>query len=367
MLIARRLSVCVAATGLAIAITALAPQHLRGQAPEVKTAGQVYKNVIQLKDTPADQLNASMQFISASLGVDCAFCHVEGKPEADDKGAKKTARSMIAMQMAINKDNFGGRPQVTCYSCHHGVAQPVGVPPVQTADAAPRPPAAAPAGGTPPARPNVDAVLEKYVAALGGADAIHKVNSRILKGSILAMGNETSTEILTKAPNKRVSINHGGRGNSYTAYDGTTGWMGSDTAARDMGAADSAAYALDAEFYFPARVKELFPQLRAGRPEQVNGVDCDVLGGTTAARMRVSLYFAKDSGLLVRLVRYTDNALGRMPVQIDYSDYRDDGAGVKIPYRWTLSRPNGRFTTQIKEVQPNAAIDDAKFAKPAAK
>ena len=53
-----------------------------------------------------------------------------------------------------------------------------------------------------------------------------------------------------------------------------------------------------------------------------------------------------------------------MPTQIDYADYRDSD-GVKIPFRWTLSRPNGRFTIQIKEVQSNVPIGDDRFAKPA--
>jgi hypothetical protein len=79
----------------------------------------------------------------------------------------------------------------------------------------------------------------------------------------------------------------------------------------------------------------------------------------------VRLYFDDDSGLLVRLVRYAETPLGRNPTQIDYADYRDAG-GVKIPYRWTIARPGGRFTIQVNELQQNVAIDDAKFAKPAA-
>jgi hypothetical protein len=54
-----------------------------------------------------------------------------------------------------------------------------------------------------------------------------------------------------------------------------------------------------------------------------------------------------------------------MPVQIDYADYRD-ADGIKIPFRWTLARPNGRFSIQIDSVQQNVPVDDAKFAKPAA-
>ena len=350
---------------LAIGLAGLAPSVSHGQAADVKTAEQVYKNITQLKGTPADQLPAAMQFISASLGVECSFCHVEGKPEADDKRAKQTARSMIAMQMAINKESFNGRPQVTCYSCHRGATNPVAVPTVMATEGEMKPPTAAgaPRGGGAP-QVTADQILEKYIAAVGGADAVNKINTRISKGVIQVAGNETQTEILQKAPNKRLSISHQGNSDSFTAYDGTGGWMGTAARNRDMSATDAASYEIDAELHFPTRIKEIFPQLRPGRPETVNGTDCNVLNGSTAARMQVRMYFAKDSGLLVRLVRYTDTPLGRMPVQIDYSDYRD-ADGVKIPFKWTLARPAGRFTTQLKEVQSNVPIDDSKFAKPA--
>ncbi len=337
-----------------------------GQPAETKTAEQVYKNITQLKGTPAGQLTPGMQFIASSLGVDCAFCHVQGKPDLDDKPAKKTARNMIAMTAAINKDSFGGRQQVTCYSCHRGSARPVNIPPVLESDApTPRtaPPAATAPGG---AAPTADEIAAKYVAALGGADAIRKVTSRVMKGTILAGGNETPIDVLTKAPNKRVSITHAGNSDSFTAFDGTAGWMGNTgRPAREMSAAESGASGLDAEFYLALRLKELYPQLRRGRPETAGGVECEVLNGAGPGRPAVRLYFSRESGLLVRMVRYAETPLGRNPTQIDYADYRESD-GVKVPFRWTLSRPNGRFTIQIAEVKSNVPVDDAKFAKPAA-
>src|ERR1051326_4456603 len=81
------------------------------QTADSKPAEQVFKNIIQLKGTPAEQLLPAMQFITTSLGVAGQFCHVQGKMEADDKPAKKTARNMMAMTAAINKDNFGGRSE----------------------------------------------------------------------------------------------------------------------------------------------------------------------------------------------------------------------------------------------------------------
>ena len=332
------------------------------QTADTKTAEQVYKNITVLKGTPADQLVPAMQFIAVSLGVECTFCHVQGKMDADDKPAKKTARAMMEMTAAINQNSFHGQRQVTCYSCHHGLSYPASTPPVMESDAMPKPPASA---GYTTSTATVDQIVEKYITAVGGADAIRKVTSRVEKGSIHAMGADSPIELFTKAPDMRISFTDMGGGHSITAFDGTRGWLGSSgRPAREMSPEESGAASLDAEFYLPLRLKEIYPQLRRTRPDEIDGKPCDVLVGSAPGKPAVRLYFDTQSGLLVRMVRYADTPMGRMPTQIDYADYRV-ADGVKIPYRWTLSRPNGRFTIQISEVQSNVPIDDAKFAKPA--
>src|SRR5664279_3649952 len=348
------------AIALLLGFAGLAAQPARAQAPGAsKTAEEVYKNIVQLKGTPADQLMPAMQFMASSLGAECAYCHVQGQMESDDKPAKKTARAMIAMTAAINKDAFRGQLQVTCFSCHRGALRPVDTPPVLDTDAPARP-------GLVPLAPaassaTADQIVDKYVAALGGADAIRKVTSRIMKGTILTGGSESPIELFTKAPNKRISI---GNGQSFTAFDGTAGWMGSTgRPARDMSATESDAAGLDAEFSLALRLKEIFPQLRRGRPETIGGVVCETLTGTRPGRPPVRLYFDRNSGLLLRMVRYAESPVGRNPTQIDYADYREMD-GVKSPFRWTLSRTNGRFTIQIAEARNNAAIEDARFLKP---
>ena len=331
------------------------------QAAEPKTAEESFKNIIQLKGTPADQLIPAMTFISASLGVECSFCHVEGKMELDEKKTKNTAREMMAMTAAINKNSFGGKREVTCYSCHHGSAHPAGTPAVMDSD---RPTHAEqrPAAGE---RPNAGEVLEKYVAALGGADAIKKLTSRVEKGLIVTGGNDSPIELYLKAPNKRISVTHFGKGESFTAFDGSIGWLGSTgRPAREMSAAEAEAAGIDAEFYLPLRLAQIFEQLGPGRPDTVNGVECDTLIGTRPGKPPVRFYFEKHSGLLLRQVRYGETPLGRNPTQIDYADYRAVD-GVKVPFRWTLSRTNGRFTIQITEVKNNVPLEDERFRKPA--
>ena len=212
-----------------IVIAATSPL-LPAQHTDAAPAAPAYKNLTVLKDVPADQIGPAMQFMTTSLGVECAFCHVQGKMEADDKGAKKTAREMITMTNEINKTHFGGRQQITCNSCHRGAARPVAIPPVMETDAMPAKPAAPPASAPGAAQavtpPTAAQIIAKYTEALGGEANIRKVTSRVMKGNILTGGQQTPIEVLSKAPNKRVSITHMGSSDSFTAFDGNTGWMG---------------------------------------------------------------------------------------------------------------------------------------------
>jgi len=132
-----------------------------------------------------------------------------------------------------------------------------------------------------------------------------------------------------------------------------------------MSPQESAAARLDADFRFPVHVKDLFKSFRVTPGDKIDGHDTLRVVARNEGQPPVLLFFDTQTGLLLRQVRYAETPLGRNPTQIDYADYRDAG-GVKIPYRWTIARPNGLFSIQIDEVQPDAPIDDEKFAKPKA-
>ncbi len=339
-------------------------------AAKPKVSEEVFKNIQVLKGVPVEQWQATMQYMATSLGVECEHCHVGNEREKDDKKNKLTARKMIEMTRALNKDVPEVDAKVTCYSCHHGVQEPVFIPPVADENWKPTPrgPAAA-AGAEPAAAPiTVDQVLEKYVLAVGGADAVQKITSRVAKGAVLGFGDrQTPIEIFSKAPDKRISAMHQPNGrDSFTAYDGQVGWLGgTGQPAREMNAAETAAARFDADFHFAAHVKQTLVQLRVVRPDKIGDREMNVVIGRLAGQPPMRFYFDKETGLLMRQIRFTETALGRLPTQIDYADYRA-ADGVRIPFRWTVARPNGRFTIQIEQVQQNVPIDDAKFAAPPA-
>jgi hypothetical protein len=99
-------------------------------------------------------------------------------------------------------------------------------------------------------------------------------------------------------------------------------------------------------------------------PEKIEGREAHVLVGIQE-KLSVRLYFDKETGLLVRSVRYGESPLGLNPSQIDYGDYRDVD-GVRVPFQLTLFQPKGISTIRLEEVRQNVPIDAAIFAKPSA-
>lgn len=337
-----------------------------------RRAEEQFKNIQVLKGIPADQLFPTMQFITASLGVECDFCHVQNAFEKDDKKTKQTARKMMEMMFALNKDNFEGRRTVTCYSCHRGNPKPLAIPVVMTEEpkltvGEPRRPeeAAKSAEAKQNSGPSADQLIDKYVQAAGGASAIDKVASRIMKGTIDFGGRSLPIDIYSKEPDERISFTHMQEGDSVTAFNGHEGWLGSPgRPPREMNGSEMDGASIDADLHLATHLKQMFSSMQMQGTERVGDHDTFVVVGQRQGKPPIQLYFDQQSGLLVRLVRYGETALGWLPTQIDYADYRDAN-GVKVAYRWTLARPSGRFTIQVSDLQQNVPVDDAKFMKPA--
>ncbi|HKM68401.1 MAG TPA: c-type cytochrome [Candidatus Acidoferrum sp.] len=356
-----RIAVLLAFTfSTAFLFTAIA----QDQNAKPKTAVQQFKNIQVLKDIPADQLVPTMQFIAGALGVDCEFCHVEHAMDKDDKKEKQTARKMMAMELTINADQFEGHIEVTCYTCHRGSPHPVGIP-ILTADAGKMEPHEHREISAQEGLPSTDQILDKYLGAVGGADALHKIKTRIQKGTIEAMGQQYPVEIYSESPEKRVSISHPSFGDSVTAFNGQIGWLTTPRGVRPMSAQEGQAARIDAQLYLPTRLRELYQEFHVLPGESIDGHATFLVTAQGAGTPPLRLYFDRQTGLLLRLVRYAETPLGRNPTQVDYADYRDT-AGVKIPYQWTLTRTNGSFTIRINSVQQNVPVDEKLFVMPPA-
>jgi hypothetical protein len=115
-----------------------------------------YKNLKVLpKDITKQQMDTLMKHFANSLGVKCSYCHKYNQQAksmdfaSDSIDKKDIARGMWRMQGKINRKFFkvknarqpGTELEVSCYTCHHGKAEPSTI--------APTPPRQVPAAPPP--------------------------------------------------------------------------------------------------------------------------------------------------------------------------------------------------------------------------
>jgi hypothetical protein len=282
---------------------------------------------------------------------------------------------MLAMVKTINEANFGGRPFVTCYTCHRGSQKPKVTPSLAVQYGEPPPDDPDEVEALPGARVTATAeqILDKYLQAVGGAQALGRLTSFAAKGTYEGFDSDfekAPVDIYAKAPNLRAMVVHMTSGDATSAYDGRDGWLAFP---RDLApvplmplvGVDLIGARLDAQLTFPAPIKQLLTGWRADFPAvTIDDKPVFVIQGTTD-RVPVKLYFDKASGLLVRQTRYATTAVGTVPTHVTYSDYREvQGTGVKIPFTWQTTWVDGQYTVNLTSVQPNAAIDAARFATP---
>ena len=339
-------------------------------------AEEVFKNVQVLKGIPVDEFMATMGFFAAAIGLNCTDCHVDESggswaKYADDNDLKCTTRRMIQMVTALNKASFQGRQMVTCNTCHRGSSRPNVMPSLAQLYGAPPPDEPGDPVEQAPGQPAPDQVLDKYLQAIGGAQRVAALTSFTAKGTYLGFDDaeKRTLEVFAKAPDQRATITRSDVGPSTTIVNGASGWIAGLENERPLPLIAITGQELDgvrleAGLSFPGRIKQSLTKWRTGPPAVLADREVRVVQGTTAGGGTVTLCFDAESGLLVRLVRFAESPVGRLVTQVDYANYRDV-AGVKMPFKWTVSWLNGKSVYELTDVQPNAAIDASRFARPA--
>ena len=418
-----RLSIAVLAATLLGSLTGRAgvsaqqPAAPAAQAPGQPPGGgrggpQPPKNIQVLKDVPPDQLMLTMQYIAASLGVQCTYCHVQGQNDLDDKETKKTAREMMQMVDKLNATFFDGKPRVSCASCHNGRSKPVRTPPLSiemtpeqaTAAAAARgrggrggPGGAAQAGAPgapggrgrgaeppPPPEPTetVDEIIAKYVQALGGQPALQNAKTRVMTGTVTSRDLQTSNVTVQEKATGEYRIDIATQPiPTIRATNGKTAWTVGGGGGRGGGGGappdaprDLAGFPMQqglrlADFALPLHLKARYETLLVNKAyETIDGKQVVVMTGRPYPNVTEQLSFDRATGLLLRRVVLTGSGgvgfnIMNLPEQIDYSDYRDVG-GLKVPHTIRHATWNQVTTERLTDVKINAPVADTIFAKP---
>jgi photosynthetic reaction center cytochrome c subunit len=333
-------------------------------------AEDVFKDVKILKGMSVNEFMDTMGFMAASLSYNCTDCHNVDN-FAEPSAGKTTARKMLLMMNAINKDNFGGARNVTCYTCHNDAPRPKQTPSLaqQYATTFLEDPNEVVIPVKSEGGPTADQILDKYIAALGGADKLASVTSLVAKGTYV--GYDTTNlkrpiDLYAKAPNERSMLIHDPLGDIVWTADGHNAWVASPAnvvLVSTLTGGDLDAALLDASLFFPGKIKQSFSQWRAGATN-LDDKEVAVVQGNNPGKTPVKFYFDKTTGLLLRTVRYTPTVIGLVVSQVDYSDYRPVN-GVQMPFKYLYTWTDGQSTVELSDVQVNAPVDASKFTKPA--
>jgi len=206
------------------------------------------------------------------------------------------------------------------------------------------------------ALPTADQVLEKYITAVGGREAMEKVTSRVSTGTIT---------ISEKAPNKSLAVFEiAGMGQVRQGSDGTAAWEDSPmSGVRDKSGTELADTLRGSTFNSELKLKTLYKTVVVSGKEVVDGKDAYVVVCTPAEGAPNKLYFDATSGLMVKQSSTRDTPQGPMDIDVLVSDYRAV-AGVKLPF--TVRQVTSMFSVVVKlsDVKANVALDDAIFKRP---
>lgn len=378
---------------LALAFAALnwrvigAPIVTQQTPQEDKPVELVQKNIQVLKGMPSSQLLPVMHFMRTSLGVRCDYCHVaeNGKYWMDDKPAKQTARKMLQMVFEINRANFGGRPVVTCNSCHRGSTAPVPIPTIGQgafANTTFADPEANPDAKPPAPLPTADQVFDTYLHALGGMPAVDKIKTRTTKAvllrpklinsgtsraAILNRGETWTIETFQKAPDKYLAVITTPQGVIYQGFNGSVGWNKTANGQRVMNDADLARIRRQADMYKDIRLKDQYSKMSVVGRERIGDLEAFIVEALSLDNKNEKLFFDTRTGLLLRRTVLNSIKLGLDPEQTDYEDYREVD-GVRLPFIVRVSYLDDNHygtTRKLTEVKQNVPIDDARFDMPA--
>jgi len=219
------------------------------------------------------------------------------------------------------------------------------------------------------ALPTAESLIEKYMQAVGGKEAILKAKSRVIKGNIEmpAMGLKGAAQIFAKSPDKMLTvIEIEGLGTIQQGFNGKIGWSKDPlTGVRELKDSELSMLKRSVEFHKDAKLKELYPKMTVKEKSKLGESEVYVVEAIPAEGSPETMFFDVKSGFLIRSDFEFEGPQGKMAFENYLEDYKEV-EGVKMPFKLRQINPAISITTKIDEVKQNVEIPDSKFEKPKA-
>ncbi len=202
----------------------------------------------------------------------------------------------------------------------------------------------------------LEKVLERYVDAVGGQEAIAKLTTRVCKGQFIddrpyaGPKQIIPFETFAKVPDKSLFVLKHPENTEHEGFDGSTRWRRDNNGLirRENKERSQMDYFLDPQNVL--RIHEYFPGMELVGKVKLRGHSVYVVENSRKSP-HYTLYFDMETGLLIQIGYY------------ELHEYREVN-GIKFPFRLEYSRKGGSNTYKFEDVRHNIPIEDKRFAMP---
>lgn len=323
-----------------------------------QTAGEKFKNVRVLTEMPAEQMGKVMNMISASLGVNCSYCHEGTNFAKENVGHKDDARKMLTMTLGINTAHFEGRPSVSCYTCHRGNMNAEPTIPLNATIATRAVPSQSASQST------LEAILTKYIEALGGRQKLESIKTAHIVAQRVEPNGKSEPELLwqTSGGQSRMETKYGNVV-IVEAFDGKETWKSVNDRMIDLKMDEAEQIRREAFVAWGLNLESIRSTMEYKQVEQIGGRNVHLIVTKTPSNLDEQFYFDLESGLLIRRICSVPTVLGAFEYRVDYNDYQVMSDFLQ-PTTVRFAVPNISWTRRVLSVEINPDIQPTMFQKP---
>jgi len=216
------------------------------------------------------------------------------------------------------------------------------------------------------ALPSGREVIDRFIEAIGGADAIKAQGGRHMMGSfaIPAQGIGGSLDVYAQPPNKMlVKVSLQGIGEIMTGYDGTTAWaLNPMIGPQVLDSTQLRQLQQQADFYSSLYPDTQIAALETVGTETFEGAACYNVKVTTTWGETYNEFFSTETGLQMGSRRKQESPMGAVEIVAVSSDWRVV-EGMKVPFK-SVQRTMGIEQIITVDSVSVVSVPDSMFALP---
>lgn len=215
--------------------------------------------------------------------------------------------------------------------------------------------------------PSAADVLEKYVKAIGGRDALQKFKTRYQAGTVelSPMGLKGTIESYSRSDDRSLTkVSLAGIGDILDGYDGKTAWTVNPIQGSRIKEGRELLQTKRNNIYArESSIDKIYKNVMVRGIEKVGERDVYVLVASGDGLPDDILYFDKETGLMLRSDTISITPEGEQAVKTFYDDYREVD-GIKSAFKIKAITPAFEINSVITEVKYGMPIEDSKFVQP---